>query len=541
MKLVEGDKFYFDERAADRAVKFIETYPHHYEDRWSGEPFRLLDWERQVVRDLFGWKRRDNHRRRFREAYIEIAKGNGKSPLLSVIGLYAVMAEGEEGAQVLSAATDYQQANVTFDCGKRMILNSPRLTKLVDAGRVEVLDREIRAPRNSTWRIVSGTAEGKHGLRPTVLLFDEAHEYPNRKLYTALRKNALKRSEPLIIVATNAGHDKTTVCWELHERAAKVLNGTSRDDTLYAVIYAAPDNADLTTDDGWLSAVKAANPALGEIITLEALRDEWTRARENPVDEADFRRLHLSQWREGTQKLLDMAAYDDCEEHFTADDVEGLPCIMGFDGSLNDDITALVTVWVGAEKLYVRARFWLPRATAIEYEDRNGISFTQWAAYKHIKLVEADTIDPQTQASIARAIIKRAKKYNAKAVCYDRARASQIIKLVEDAGITAVPVEQNWKLSPSVEELLRRMKDRSIVFYPNPVMRWNASNVEGAYDRKANVHIVKEARKGTYKGRSSQKIDGVQALVTALHQVRLEQMQPAQKPSVYETRGVFSI
>ncbi len=533
LNLTENDLYYFDEKAADRAVKFIETRLCHYEDRWAGNPFLLLAWQRTFVRDIFGWKRKDNHLRRFREAYIEIAKGNGKSPLLAAIGCYMLLADGEEGALGISAATDYKQANVTFDCGKKMLEASPRLAPLV-----RIKQYVIEAPKNCSWVIISGTAAGKAGQRPTFILMDEAWEWPNRKLYDSLTRNARKRSQPMIIVATNAGMSRDIICWELHERARRVLSGESKDDTLYAIIFAASEKDDAADPKIWAKA----NPALGQVITEETLAGEWIKALEVPALEAEFRRLHLSQWVQGANKWLDMAAWDKCTAPFKLSQVKDLPLITALDMSLVDDLSALADLWIGPDRLFLRCKFWLPKKTAAEYESKNSIPFTEWEKGKFIKLLNSETIDAQAMERIANVIIARKEKFkNFRCLTYDRNRATNVIALCEAKKITCIPMEQNWKLSPAAEELTRRLKATSMQIAPNPVLRWNAANVEAKSDAKGNIHIVKEATLGKYKGRKSCKIDGIAALVTGLAQVLRELMTQPKGPSVYETRGVFSV
>ena len=532
MGRLNDDLYYFDEKAADRAVKWIEKFLTHYEDRWAGLAFILLAWQRQVVRDLFGWKRTADGLRRYRECYIEIAKGNGKSPLLAAIGCYMMLADGEEGAHVISAATDHKQANVTFDAAKKMMEANDRLARMTKRHQYD-----IQGPHNSKWEVVSGTAAGKAGQRPTCLLMDEAWEWPNRRLYDSMSRNARKRSQPLIVVATNAGASRDSICWELHERARRVSTGESRDDTLYPCLYAAGDKDDAGDPATWAKA----NPALDAIITTDTLKAEWTKATEVPALEAEFRRLHLSQWVQGTDKWLDMAQWDKATGPVRRSTVEKLPLVVGLDMSLVDDLTAIGLVWRDpeADRLYARARFYLPGGTATKYEARDSTPFAEWSRDGHIKLVDRPTIDANVQARLAKYIIGLKDKYQLRAVTYDRNRATNVIALLEQAGVTCIPVPQDWHLSPALEEIERRLKAGTITISPNPVLRWNAANVEARDDHRGNLHIVKEGARGTYKGRRSSKHDGISALATALSQVLREGMTPPKPPSVYEKRGVL--
>ena len=530
-QLIENDQYYFDEVAANRAVKFIESYLRHYETPFEGMPFILLDFQRDIVRDIYGWKRKDNHLRRFREVYFEIPKGNGKSPLMAAIGMYMLLAEGTAGAYVLSAATGFQQAKVTFDAAKRFVEGHP---KLLDMCGIP-LERRINAPKNSAWEIISGTPEGKAGPRPTCAIFDEAHEWPNRRMYAAVSKNTKKRPNSLILVSTNSGTRKDSVCWELHEKAQKVLDGVSNDETLYPVIYGSDEKEDPFDPQLW----KRVNPALDTIITTETLRSDSIKAKENPFEEAEFRRLNCGQWCGGADSLIDMARWDACTRKVSMDEVQGMPLVVSLDMSLVDDLSALTYQWIGVDSVFVKSRFWLPRQTAQDYESKDAIPYTQWEREGHITLLDSVTMDHRAHARIAKFVMKLRDKYDLRCVVYDRNYASHVVKLLEAEGIACVAVPQNWALSPAIEDLMRRLKDKSIIIHPSPILRWNASNVRGRMDQRGNLHMEKEGANGKYAGRRGSKHDGLSALVTGLSQVRLEQMQPAKKKSVYESRGLF--
>jgi phage terminase large subunit-like protein len=530
LTLVEHDKYYFDEAAAQRPVNFIERYLFHWEGEYEGKPFTLMPWQREDTRNLFGWKRRSDGRRRFREMYMEIAKGNGKSPWLSAIGLYMLLADNEPGALVVSAATDFQQANVTFDFARKMVPASPRLDTLC-----ELKQFTIEGPRNGLWRIVSGEADGKHGIRPTCLLMDEAHEWPNRKLYDNLTSNAGKRHNSLILVATNAGASKESICWELRERARKVLEGESREESLYPVLYC----ADKGDDPGSVKTWRKANPAYDSISTLPVmLENEWSKAQQNPALEARFRRLHLSQWVQGSDKWLDMNSWDACAVGFKSADVVGLPCYLGLDLSQNDDLSALTMVWTGPKKWFTHKICWIPKATARKYEDRDSTPYAAWARAGHIELLPETTVSPRVKRRIARRILALTRKYDVRAVLYDRYKASDVIAWLEKKGVTCIPVKQGFDLSPACQEIERRLKDRTMVLRKkDPCFRWQASNVEVEADKNGNIRIVKQAAKGKYQGLRSSKIDAVASLVNAVSQILRAMMGEEEEPK--EWNGVF--
>lgn len=508
-------KYYFDEAAADRAVKFIESFCFHWEGEYAGKPFVLTPDQRQTTRDLFGWKHRKTGRRRFREMYYECSKGNGKSPWLAAIGLYMMIADNQAGAHIISAATDFAQANITFDFGKKMVPGHPRLAQLC-----EVKYHEILGPKNSKWNTVSGEPDGKHGIRPYCLLMDEAHEWPNQKLYDVLGSNAGKINESLTLIATNAGASKACFCWQLHERAEKVLRGKSAEETLYPVIYAAGKKDDPGSVETW----RKANPSYDHIAALPVyLETEWGKARQNPSLMTRFRRLNLSQWVEGSNKWLDMAAWDECARGFKTSEVAKLPCYLGLDLSQNDDLSSLVTLWTGEDTWYLRQLSWIPGETARQYEEAESIPYSEWAEARHIRILREATINRRVKRRIARYILKLTERFDVRAVCYDRYKASRVVKLLEDRGVTCIPVKQSFELGAACQEIDRRFKERSLVVADDPCFRWQAANAEVIADKQGNVRLVKEAAKGLYKGRKSLKIDAIAATVNAVHQALREQ------------------
>ncbi len=303
--LQESDLYYYDPEAADRPIRFAAKFLRHYEGReFAGKPFVFVQWQCEITRALFGWKRRSDGLRRFREMYLLSGKGAGKTPWLAAIGLYMLIADGEPGAVVMSAATDFQQANLTFDAGKNYIQKNERLAKLCDPKQFH-----IDGPQNSEWSVMSGTAEGRHGFRPHALLMDEAHEWKNGKLYLNLTANMTKRAQPLTLVATNAGESEASFCWKLHTRALAALDGSNDEPTLLPVIYEADEESDWQSEE----AARQANPSLGEIITFDRLKPEIVKAQADDEAKARYCRLYLSQWpKQGTAAWLDLIAWDAC-------------------------------------------------------------------------------------------------------------------------------------------------------------------------------------------------------------------------------------
>lgn len=510
LDLVDDDQWYFDEEAGERPCRFVERYCRHYEGAHAGKPFILHPLQRRIVRDLFGWKSRATRLRRFNVCYFEGAVGCGKSPLLAAIGLYGLMADGERGAQVYSLASDYTQARVVFECAKKMIHYHPALED-----RLDPLQYEINHPESdSFWRLVSGDGPGA-GCRPSLVLGDEVHDWAGPGAYQDLFDRMSKRRQPLMLVATNAGESRASFCWQLRERATAALAGHG-DPQLYPVIWAADnEEADNYDADAW----RQANPLIGVTMQEDKIRAKFDAAGDDRDELARLRRLYLGIWpKSGAGRWLDLGLYDGrvSDDTMPAD----APLYTGLDMAESDDLCAAVHVGVTPETFYVEPHFWLPRETAEIYQKKDGIPYEEWAAAGWITLLDETTISAAVRVRIAKLIIARHQRQKLKGVYYDPARAEETIAELTAAGINCMPIQQGYSISPGCFQLERRIKERSITFNRNPVLRFCAENCEVTADRRGNIWPVKPNARGKYAGTRSAKIDGIVALVTALTEAR---------------------
>jgi phage terminase large subunit-like protein len=513
LTITETDRYRFDAEKADKPIRFIERYLKHWEGRFAGTPFILLEWEKDIIRNLFGWVDRETGCRRFQELYLLTAKGSGKTPCLAAIGMYAMLGDQESAAHIVSMASSFEQANLTFDCAKRFISQSADLQRFCAPKQYQ-----IRGPKGAKWTIVSGKPTGRSGPRPSCLIADECHEWPawTGEAFELLSANLFKRAQPLLMVATNAGASRTCYAWRLHERAMKVLNGNSQEETLLPVIYEAP--AELPWDSE--CAARAANPSLGSFISFSQLAPKLAHAKEDPSAQAEYERLYLSRWIQGGKKWLDLRLWDQAAGEIDPAKLDKPALFVGLDMSQGDDLCAAAYVYATAARFYLDAEFWLPQATADHYTRIAATPYAEWAKAGKIHLLPDRTISPEVCRQIADSIIARHKVTPIKAVCYDPYRANHAIAALEAAGIVCVATRQGYTLSPGCEELDRRLKDGSITITANPVLRAHAETVEVTSDIRGNMWPVKPLAHAGFAGKRSAKIDGIAATVTAMVEAR---------------------
>ena len=508
----------FDIRAAEHVVKFFETFLRHSEGKWAGNPFILIDWQKtDLLMPLFGWLRADGTRR-FRHAYVEIPKKNGKSAIGSGVSLYLLTADNEPGAEVYAAAADRDQASIVFDGAKRMVEASPELSS-----RLDIIDSRKTIAylgMKSKFQALSADVPTKEGLKIHGLIFDELHAQKTRRLWDTLRYGGAAREQPLDISITTAGFDKNSICWEQRDYATKVLDGIIGDDSFFAYIRAAGPEDDWTARDTWYKA----NPSLGIILSEDEFAQACKEAQESPVKENSFKRYRLNIWTEQSVRWLSMDKWDLCAEPVDAGLLSGKECFGALDLASTTDIAALGLLFRNGSRYSVLPYFWIPEENATRRERKDRVPYLTWAKQGFIELTPGNVIDYDL---IRKRINELGDLFNIKEIAVDRWNAAQITTQLEGDGFTMVPFGQGFaSMSSPTKELEAVVLGQRLAHGGNPVLRWMASNVAVKEDAAGNLKPDKE--------KSIEKIDGIVALIMALDR----SSRHGEKKSGYEERGI---
>ncbi len=514
--------YVFDERAATVAVNFFERLLVHSKGEWAGLPFKLEPWQRDyIIRPLFGWKRPDGTRR-YRTAYIEIPRKNGKSTLCAGIALYLLFADGEPGAEVYSAAADREQAAIVFDEAKSMTAASRELSKRSTVYKRSIVSKADRC----VYKVLSADAFTKHGLNAHGIIFDELHAQPNRDLWDVLKTSTGARRQPLTVAITTAGYDRNSVCWEQHEYARQVLDGTIEDDTFFAYIAAAGPDDDWQDPEVWAKA----NPGLGATVKAEYLENEARVAAQTPAYQNTFRRLHLNQWTQQETRWLSIDAWDKCAKPVDAESLGGQVCYAGLDLASTTDIAALVLVFPDGEEpegYDVVPFFWIPGDNILDRVRRDRVPYDAWVRQGHVIATDGNVIDYR---AILVKLDELAQRFDVREIAYDRWGASKLVQELQDGGLEVVPFGQGFaSMSPPTKELLNLILSERIRHGGHPVLRWMANNMVVRQDPAGNVKPD--------KSKSTEKIDGMVAMIMAMDRAA----RNSDAGSVYEDRGLLTL
>jgi len=513
---------YFDEREAKLKIAFFSLLKHS-KGEWAGQTIRLEPWQQFIKWVLFGWKRADG-RRRFRTAYIEVARKNGKSTDAAGTGLNLMLADGEPGAEVYSAATKRDQARITHAEATRMAKSSPAIRKEVKIYKdnIHIMDTA------SKYEPLGADSDTMDGLNVHAAIIDEVHAHKNRDTWDVLETATGSRRQPLMYAITTAGFDRQSLCWDMHEYTEKILEGIIEDDAWFGIIFTIDEGDDWEDEGVWVKA----NPNLGVSKKWDDMRALAAKAKQMPSALNAFLRLHLNVWTQVETKWVNIGRWILCGEMVDATGLRGRTCYGGLDLSSSIDISALALVFppqAEEDKYQVLVRFWVPEYAMHERSKKDRVPYDAWVRQGYITATPGDVIDYDY---ILAQIDEDAQNYDLKEIAFDRWGATKMVSELQERGGEDWMVQfgQGFaSMSPPMKELERIYMDGKLAHGNNPVLNWMADNLVAREDPAGNIKPDKE--------KSREKIDGVVALIMALDRATRHQSSG----SVYAERGIITL
>jgi phage terminase large subunit-like protein len=538
---------WFDYDTVEEAFSYFETVLKLSEGQFEGQPFLLHESQAFIIGSIFGWKRSDGTRR-FRRAYVEQGKGNGKSPLAGGIGLKGLASDGEAGAQIYAAAAKREQAQILFADAVKMVKQSPALASRLDfsggAGREFNIAHHASG---SFFRPVSrDTGKTGSGPRPYFVLADEVHELPDRKILEMLERGFKFRREPLLFMITNSGSDRNSVAWEQHERAIKVAAGNHDavtdptylgeviDDTTFSYVCALDEGDDPLNDPScWVKA----NPLLGVTITEEYLEETVAQAKAIPGQLNGILRLHFCVWTDADTAWMTRETLEPCIHDFDIEQHYGKPIHLALDLSENRDITALgAFVQTGADSNgkptfdgWIEA--WTPGDTLAARELRDKLPYSVWAREGHIYAPAGKSI---SYRHVAQTLAEYAQNFDIQMVAYDRYAFRRFEEDVQELGLRLPFVEhpqggtKKGKPTEGMKEAAKAAgKEPEGLWFPGSLRLFEDALLEGRVRLKKNPVLIsammsavtdedKWNNRWLAKTRSINKIDAAVAITMAM-------------------------
>ena len=491
----------FVKEKAERICNFIETLPHT-KGVWAarGESIELEPWQKFLFTTIFGWEKKSDGFRRFREAYIEVPRKNGKSIIAAGIGLYMLAADGEHGAEVYSGASTERQSWEVFRPAKLM---TEREQEFREHYGVQVNAKTLNIPADMS-RFEPVIGKPGDGSSPSCALIDEFHEHDTDDLYSTMITGMGARTQPLVLIITTAGVNLAGPCYAKRGDVIKILEGSYDGPDVFGAIY----SVDPDTDWTGAAALKMANPNYGVSVSEEFLLAEQRKAIQSAYLQNNFKTKHLNIWCSSSAAFFNMVALERCiDKGLTIDDFTGDECIAAVDLSSKIDIAGLVPVFrreiKGLFHYYAFPRFYLPEETA--YDPKNK-QYQAWSNGEYLTLTPGEIIDYEW---IERDLKEIQARFQLVEAPYDKWNATQFATRMENEGITMVDFPQNVSnMTAPMKELDAIIRAGRFHMADNPVLKWMFSNVVAKTDANDNVFPRKE--------RSENKIDGVTGCIMAL-------------------------
>ena len=509
--------WYFDRKAAQRAISFIERLKHT-KGQWAGLRFKLEPWQQFIIWNIFGWKMADGTRR-FRYAYVEIARKNGKTALSAGIGLYMLFADGESRPEVYSAATVKDQARICFS-------DAVEIVKATD------LKNYLTPYRNSiVYELKGGMMKplssdyGTHdGLNPSCGIIDEFHAHKDSGMFDVIKSAFGARKQPLMFIITTAGFNKAGACYAYRDNVIKILRGINEDDTLFGIIYTMDANEEWDNPQMWIKS----NPNLGVSLFPNYLEDQVNDAKNRPEAVRNVMTKNVNLWVDAEKTWILDDAWMKCVGTTEIEDLRGCECWGGLDLSNVSDITAFVLIFHENDKFQLLPFFWIPEVKMLEKIRKENINYDLWVKAGFVKVTSGNVLDYEF---VKADILQIVEIYDLQSSAYDRWNSSQTIIDLQNEGMECNPFGQGYgSMSAPSKEFEKLVLSEKIEHFGNPVLRWMLSSTLIKTDPAGNIKPDKE--------KSVQKIDGIVASIMALGEWMTAQAEDDNDP--YSKRGMLS-
>lgn len=529
ISLDKGYPYRFDRELAERACRFVQLLPHSSGDL-AGQKLKLEPWQAFAFSSIFGWVTKKTKKRRFREAYIRVARKNGKSFFAAGIGTYMFCADGENSAEVYCGATTMAQAKKVFTPARQM---ADRLPSLRSKFSISVWVDSLTRPDGSLFAPIAG--KPGDGDSPHCAIIDEYHEHDTDHMYEAMTLGMGARSQPLTLIITTAGTSLESPCYDKDKQVKEMLNGHVPNDRLFGLVYELDEGDDWTDPTNFIKA----NPNLNVSISYDDLLAEMEVAKQVPRKVNAFKTKRLNIWVSGKAAFYNMTQWHAAaDKSLRYEDFAGEDYYLGLDLAQRLDLNAGVGVFVreieGKKHYYcIRPKFWVPEDTVRSTDPKIAKTADRYVKFVEMGALEAtDGAEADYREILASIIdLQEIDKVRVSEIPIDPSGATALSHELQDHGFEPISIRQDYtNMSPPMKELEAALAGGRFHHDGNPVLSWCISNVIGK-----NVPGSDDIVRPT-KGDKQSKIDGATALFMAIGRAMLNGR--ASNQSVYDEEDV---
>lgn len=461
--------FYFDDRKANRAIKFIESFCHHCETR--NDLITLELWQKATLSLMFGIVDEDSLRV-FREVLLVMGRKNGKSILASAIITYVSYLDGEYGAKVYCLAPKLEQAEIVYDNFYKMVVQEPELDELAKKRRSDI----YMEATNTSIRKLAFNAKKSDGFNPHLTVCDEIASWPAEqglKQYEVMKSALGARKQPMIFSISTAGYVNDGPYDELMKRATAVLLGSSEERRLLPILYMIDD------PKRWdeIEELKKANPNMGVSVSEDFFREEIAIARNSLSKRAEFLTKYCNIKQNSTQAWLPYDVVDAVTgEAYRLEDFRSTYCVGGIDLSQTTDLTACCVVIERDGRLHTFAKFFMPANKIEELQAAEGVPYQLYVSAGIIQPSGENFVDYNDCFEWFRMLVEEYEILPLQ-VGYDRYSAQYLVQQMEQYGFHMDDVHQGENLTPVIHEVDGLLRDKTLLLGDNNLLKAHFLNV----------------------------------------------------------------
>ena len=501
--------YMFNEDSAQFFVDFSEMLKQ-YKDVWAGQPLHLEPWQVFVFGNVYGWVHKDTGLRRYRKAFIFVARKNGKSTMVSSVLLYDILLT--PGAEGYCAATKKEQARIIWDSVENMVRQHEDLKSMLKVYK-------------STYTIVNPSNSGKisalsseyatfDGLNPSSAAIDEVAAMKTYDIIQVLQSGTASRPQPILFEITSGSDNTNSAGAQEFERSQKILEGVYEDDTFFCILYTLDKTDKWTDETKWIKA----NPNLGVSVKPDTLRALCLEAKQNPSLEAEFRIKNCGMFISPVTSWIPFDKWKRCQEFRDRprlENVELSECVAigAVDLSQRLDFSSFdVAVYhIPSRTYYLIHHFYIPSEQIVPKCKTDSPLIYKWIEQGLITAIEGERIRYEVIFDDIKECIE---KYKIQEVLYDPWNAGQLIDVISPV-VDLVEVKQSMQhISPMAKDFEAEIYDGRIVDN-NPVMAWMVSNCDIYRDQNGNIKPVKHGGKD-----SPLHIDGVVTSLMSIGRIK---------------------
>ena len=493
-KMKEREDLYFDEKAVKECFEFIRQIKH-FAGKAAGKQFDLMPWQKWVVGSIIGIKHRDTGFRVCRDAFILVARKNGKTSLIAALSLYMLIADGEAAPSIGCVATSRDQARLLFEMAQQFGKSlDPKETHL----------RNYRnyikfTPNNGEFKVFSSDSSNLDGLNLSMAICDETHAYKDNRLYSVLKSSMGFREQPLIVQITTAGFLlEGYPCYETYKVSVEILAGVKTQDEFFPFLYMLDADDDWTDEENWIKC----NPCLDETVTREYLRDQVRAAQNDSTQETPIKTKNFNIWMNSSIQWISQDVIVKTMQPVNIQDYAGYTCYLAVDLSSVGDFTALSCMIPSGDKFVFKTWCFLPEESLKDHP--NKILYERFIKEGSLEITAGNVCDFD---NIIAKIGELNKILNIEGIYYDSWNSSFFTIKCTELGYNMVPVSQAvGSFNAPTKEFERMVRDDKVIIDKSSNILWEFGCVSLKMDHNGNVKPSKESYQ-------SKKIDGVIAMV----------------------------